>query len=163
MNQNNGTENNGVINSTAETLTGKEKRALNLQPLDTVNKDRQREIRSLGGKARQEQIKQRKTMKEQMCALLESKASKELAKKYLGPEAENIPENELTMQAVMLLRMWQEATEKGNARAAEFVRDTSGQRPKDQIELTADIITASDRSLLDNIADRYREKDSENS
>ena len=153
-----GTVNNGV-NTTAETLTGRQKRELNLQPMNSLDKQRRSEISRLGGLARQEQIRQRKTMKEQILSFLDSQVSRDIAEKYLGTDANGLAEEDLTYQGILGAKMWQEAVEKGNARAAEFIRDTSGQKIKDEIQINGEIITLSDRALLDNIASRYREND----
>ena len=103
-------------------------------------------------------------MKEQAQAYLQALVDRETAVKYLGAkEADKLTDDDLTIQGLMIARMSQEAIENGNAKAAEFVRDTSGQRPKDIVEVSADIITASDRDLLANIADRYRTENDENS
>ena len=143
-------------------LTGKEKRQLNLQPLESLDKERQREIRSLGGKARQEQIRQRKTMKETMLAILEAKMSKETAKKYLGADADNLTDDDLTGQGILSARMWKEACENGSAKAAEFCRDTSGQRPKDLLEVSGNVISDADRALMANLSKRLCKTTEEN-
>jgi hypothetical protein len=163
------TDNQSTLNLTPEVkadkpLTGIEKRQKNLVSITDRTPEEQFNIRSLGGKARQEQIKKQRTMKEQALIYLQSKVSKETATKYLGTEeAEKLSEEDLTVQGIMIAKMAQEAMDNGNAKAAEFVRDTSGQRPKDIVEVSADIITASDRDLLANIADRYRAENDENS
>ena len=88
--------------------------------------------------------------------------SKEQANKYLGADAEKLSAEDLTVQGIMIAKMAQEAMQNGNAKAAEFVRDTSGQRPKDVVEVNAEIITASDRSLIDKMAERLGNLTDEN-
>ena len=162
------TDNQSTLNLTPEVkadkpLTGKEKRLANLKPIHSLTDEEKHNLAVMGGKARGKQQQQQKTMRETMLTLLKTKVSRETAEKYLGDDAELLPEEELTYQGVMSAKMWQEASMNGNAKAAEFVRDTSGQRPKDIVEVSADIITASDRDLLANIADRYRTENDENS
>ena len=138
-----------------EELTGKERRLANLKP--PINKrgiEEQKAICSKGGIARGEQRRQQRTMKEQMLALLNTKASHEQATKYLGDDAEKLTDDDLTFQGLLTAKMWQEATEKGNAKAAEFCRDTSGQAPKMQIDATVETFSESDRALMDKIAAR---------
>ena len=138
---------------TAKEMTGKEKRQLNLKPIQSMTDEEKHNFAVMGGKARGEQRRQQRTMKEQMLALLSAKASREQAEKYLGADAEKLTEDDLTFQGLMTAKMWQEATQNGNAKAAEFVRDTSGQRPKDVVEVTANVMTDADRSLMQNMAE----------
>lgn len=155
MNQNNGTVNNGVINSTAETLTGIEKRQRNLKPFSELSPEEQRAIRSKGGKASQEKKRLERTMKEQAQRYLQAILDRETAEKYLGAEdADKLEPEDLTVQGVMIAKMAQAAMKDGNAKAAEFVRDTSGQAPKMQIDATVDTFSESDRALMDKIAQR---------
>lgn len=140
--------------STGEELTGKEKRQLNLKRYATMTDDEKRDFARKGGIARGEQQKKQKTLKEQMLALLNTKVSRETAEKYLGDDAETISDADLTCQAIMAARMWQEASNNGNAKAAEFCRDTSGQAPKMQIDATVETFSESDRALMDKIAER---------
>ena len=146
---------------TAKELTGREKSLANLKP--PINKrtpEEQREISRLGGIARGEQRRQQRTMREQMLALLNTKASHEQASKYLGEaDAERLTEDDLTYQGLLSARMWQEAMQNGNAKAAEFVRDTSGQRPKDVVEVTANVMTEADRALMANMAEILSKKE----
>lgn len=150
------TENDNKANE----LTGKEKRLANLKPLvehDGMTEEELayiRECRSKGGKARAEQLRKAKSLKELANQLLECKVSKERAKKVLGELADDIAEEDLTNGALLLGSMLNEVYENKTAKAAEFVRDTSGQRPKDQIELTAEVMTDNDRSLMADIAER---------
>ena len=144
-------------------LKGIERRLANLKPINEMSEDEKKEFARKGGIARGEQRRKQRTMKEQMLALLNTTASREQAERYLGADAEKLTEDDMTFQGLMTAKMWQEATLNGNAKAAEFCRDTSGQRPKDIIEMTADITTDSDRALMANIAERLgilpKEKD----
>ena len=89
----------------------------NLRPLNTLPKEEQRAIQSKGGKASMAKLRRRKTLREELVALLSD------------PE----------VQERMSLALIREATE-GNkagsvARAWELVRDTIGERPRDQLEV----------------------------
>ena len=140
--------------ATSQELKGKERSLANLKPIQSLTDEEKHNLAVLGGKARGKQQQQQKTMRETMLTLLKTKISRETAEKYLGDDAELLPEEELTYQGIMSAKMWQEASMNGNAKAAEFVRDTSGQRPKDVVELSADITTDSDRALMADIAER---------
>ena len=142
-------------------LTAKEKSLNNLRPFAKANeelteeeKQRQHEIRSKGGKARVLQIERQKTLKELANELLNAKVSRERAQNILGDVADNISEDSLTNGALMLGAMLNEVFENKTAKSAEFLRDTSGQKPKDEINITAETMTEADRSLMANIAER---------
>ena len=117
-----------------------------------MDKDKQREIARKGAYAMLEKRREKKTLKETTKALLETSISREYAEKTIGKEnADLIPDNELTMQALLSVRLASALLQDGNAKAFELLRDTSGQKPKDELEINADIMTAADRALLDKI------------
>ena len=122
-------------------------------------RNRIREIASMGGKARCEQIQKRKTMKEQALTMLNTAVSREYAKKLIGEKADLIDDDDLTIQAVMNVALLQSILETGNAKAYETLRDTSGQNVKNELQITADIMTDSDRALIDKINRRLSDLD----
>lgn len=138
----------------------RQKRLNNLKPwkpfseLTPEEREEQRKIASLGGKARTEQINRRKTMKESAQILLSQRVSTDYAQKVLGENAD-ISGIE-TMQDLITARMLREIVENGNAKAFELIRDTSGNKPVSAaaLDITADIVTAADRALIDKVADR---------
>lgn len=144
--------------STTKELTGKERRLANLKPIHSLTDEEKHNLAVMGGKARGKQQQQQKTMRETMLTLLKTKVSRETAEKYLGEDAEALSDEDLTCQGIMSAKMWKEASLNGNAKAAEFVRDTSGQRPKDIIEVSAEIMTEADRSLIANMAEILQTK-----
>lgn len=144
-------------------LTAEERQNIklaNLKPLNNRDdlspeeKQRQHEIRVAGGKARAEQRRLHRSLKDIANDLLDMTISKEQAKKVIGEFADDIPAEELTNGVLLMAKMIREATENGTAKAAEFVRDTSGQKPKDEIAITAETMTDADRALMANIAER---------
>lgn len=89
----------------------------NLIPIASRSPEEQRAIRSAGGKAAQAKRQRRKTLREELVALL----------------------SDPDVQERMVVALVREATE-GNkagsvARAWELVRDTLGEKPKDQLEV----------------------------
>jgi len=84
----------------------------NLIPVTQLSEEEQRKMRSNAGKKSGEVRQKRKQMKEHLLLLLSE-----------GKVQENI-----------LVSMIKEASEKGNVKAAEFIRDTLGEKPKEQIE-----------------------------
>lgn len=150
---------NNMSNSDSMSISdGKQKRLNNLNlwkpfaELSPEQREEQRKIASLGGKARAEQINRRKTMKESAQILLSQRVSTEYAQKILG-ESADISGIE-TMQDLITAKMLREILENGNAKAFELVRDTSGNKPTAELEVRADVVTASDRALIDKVADR---------
>ena len=91
----------------------------NLKPLDTLCKEDAKAIRSKGGYARAEKIKQRKTMKEMLNYLLE----KEITNKA-GEKAS-------TLEAISVSMIKQAMN--GNVKAFEVIRDTIGEKNIDTI------------------------------
>lgn len=145
--------------STTKELTGKEKRLANLKPIQSLTDEEKHNLAVMGGKARAEQKRKQRTMREQAQEYLKAIVSGELAEKFLGhDEASTLTEEDLTVQGVMIAKMAFEAMQNGNAKAAEFVRDTSGQRPKDIIEVSAEIMTEADRNLIANMAEILQAK-----
>lgn len=151
---------NSDISTSQKDQTGIQKRLNNLKPfrpyseLTPEEQQKQREILSKGAKTRNEIYKKNKSMKESAELLLNAKISRETAEKVLGDnfDVDGIE----TMQDLIIARMIRETLENGNTKAAEFIRDTSGNKPVSAaaLDITADIVTAADRSLIDKVANR---------
>ena len=116
--------------------------------------ERTKECAVLGGIKRVEQIKKRKSLNELANTLLDGRVSRERATEILGELADYFTDEELTNGALMLGRLWRETMENGTIKGAEFLRDTSGQKPTEKIETTLNTINDNDRALLRNIAER---------
>lgn len=99
-----------------------------------------------GGKALQAKIRQRLTFRETLLNLLAAKATPEqIAALGLGDNA--------TKQDAISAAMILQAAD-GNRGAAEFVRDTVGEKPADVSDVSLHTITDADRSLLDKVQKR---------
>lgn len=92
----------------------------NLKPFDQLTESEQRAIRSKGGKASGEARRARKTLREELLALL----SQDIKTK--NGESMNT-------QVAMSSSLIKEAL-KGNTKAFELVRDTIGEKPVDKVE-----------------------------
>ena len=90
----------------------------NLIPLNQCAKDVQREIQSKGGKARAKKANERKTLKEELTALLE-----------MVDDGESVTNG--TRISVSLI---QKAL-LGDVKAFEVIRDTIGEKPTDRVEV----------------------------
>lgn len=124
----------------------------NLIPASQRSHEERVENGRKGGLKNGETMQRRKNMQECMRALLELTTSKSKAKEKLGEIAELASDNPTLMELVSLAQL-REAQD-GNTKAAEFVRDTAGFKPIERQEITADVMTDSDRSLLEKIAKR---------
>lgn len=97
----------------------------NLRPLNELCKEDAKKIRSKGGKARAEKIKQKKTMCEMLNYLLE----KEITNKQ--------GETATTREAITVALVKQALS--GNVKAWEVIRDSIGEKPTDKQELSGNI------------------------
>ena len=82
------------------------------------------EEQSRGGKKRQEQIKQRKTLREELLALLEQ------------------GDNQKNMTLSVLMKALD-----GDLKAYEIIRDTIGEKPKEQVEQKQEIKISMENDL----------------
>ena len=130
---------------------GHEISSLFLIPFNALDPERKKEIQSLGGKASQEQIQHKRSLNDLARAMLDRVMTEKQVDEVLG-DGKNIAEDN-TVGGVMLAKMVQVAMS-GSFKAAEFVRDTAGYKPKNEVELNAEIISDSDRSLMDKIGKR---------
>ena len=49
----------------------------------------------------------------------------------------------------LILAAMAQGAKNGSFKCAEFLRDTAGYKPKNEVEISADIMTDADRSLID--------------
>ena len=120
--------------------------------LTPEEKERQKQISIKGALARTEKQREKKNLQETTKAILETYISRDKAVKYLGDNVDFLPgDGDITVQALLTARLAAALLDDGNAKAYELLRDTSGQRPKDQVQIDAEIITAADRALMDKI------------
>jgi len=95
----------------------------------------------------------KRNLKEIAKALLEYSTGERQKKQTLGENyAETFGELE-TNGEVMLARMILGAMD-GSFKCAEFVRDTAGEKPKNEVEVSADIMTDADRALIEKLEKR---------
>lgn len=124
----------------------------NLIPLSERTKSEQREIARQGGISSGKARRQKRTMKDTMSILM-SMAVKE------GdiPDIEEIKSvaelNKLNMdiETAICIKQAMKAVKNGDTKAAEFCRDTSGNKPVDKVvvsEVSQDIIDEVERAVL---------------
>lgn len=125
----------------------------NLISLADRTKEEQRAIARMGGIASGKARKRKKLMAEQIDLLFSLPLKNEKAKKQLealGVDAENI-DNQMAMLVSMLNTAL--SNDKNKVAAATFLRDTVGEKPKDQVE--ADVTT--NNGMLDGILQQLKE------
>ena len=117
----------------------------NLIPL-TNNKDKARELGSIGGKKAAENREKQKNINDLAKAMLEQTMTEDQIQSILGNDTNVLLDS--SVASVMLGAMIKSALN-GSFKAFEAVRDTAGYKPKNEVEISADIMTDADRSLID--------------
>lgn len=118
----------------------------NLVDLRERTKDERLEIIAKANEKKRENIEKKKTFNELAKAMLEQTLSESQIKDILGDKTTMLLDN--TVASTILGAMIQGALD-GSFKCAEFVRDSAGYRPKDMLEVQADIMSDADRSLID--------------
>lgn len=141
-----------VENMTEKTTTKKEyktnyneKSKLNLQMQPFNEKPNFKELSSKGGKASVKRKKELKHAKEILNDILSQDISQDRINDILGKDADLI--NDKSAYTVMMAKMLQVANS-GNVKASEFIRDTVGDKPTEEVNISANVITDNDRQLL---------------
>lgn len=106
----------------------------NLIPFDQRTEEEQREIRAKGGRASGAARRARKTLREELLALL----------------AEGDTQKRISLAIIA-------KAENGSERAWELIRDTIGEKPTDNIALSGEVgtLTDADRELLKEASKTY--------
>ena len=128
----------------------------NLIPFNQRTEEQQREIAKMGGKASGEARKKKRDMREVAKAILEHAMKEEQIDEVLG-SSKDLLDGDKSVMAVLTARMVQEAG-KGSYKHYETLRDTAGFKPKDEIGISADIMTDADRELVEKVNRRLEAK-----
>ena len=92
----------------------------------------------------------KKSFREAIEAAIYSKAASKTREKY------RLDEDATILDGVIAAMI--EASDKGTVRAAEFMRDTVGEKPVERTEISASLITEADRALMDKLQEiHYKE------
>ena len=117
----------------------------NLRTQDLSKREDFKELSSKGGKASVKRNKEFRHAKELLTDILSKDLSIEEVTKILGTDTQN-----RNAYNVMLLKMLQVANS-GNVKAFEALRDTVGDKPTEDINLNANVITDKERELLNTL------------
>jgi len=142
---------------------GCEKGWLNLQKgqrehnLAVIDPERRKEICRMGAEAIHQLHGEKKTARQSLERILTLKVSDEiLAGADVSEElAKRIKRDNPDMTLYDLIQLVAAGRAvSGNIKAAEYIRDTHGDKPVEHVQVDADITTQQDRELLANIAQR---------
>lgn len=127
---------------------GKDIGRINLINLTQRTEDERKEIVRKSHEKARENREQKRNINELAKAMLEQTMTEKQIKSILGDDTNVLVDS--SVASVMLGAMIKSALN-GSFKAFESVRDTAGYRPKDisEIELSANVMTDSDRSLID--------------
>ena len=160
VNADNTSPDNDSLNNSSESekkdVNGKYDGRANLIPFNKLSEDEQKEIRSKGGKASGEARRKKRDMREVAKAILEHAMNDEQIDEVLG-SSKDLLDGDKSVMAVLTARMVQEAG-KGSYKHYETLRDTAGFKPKDEIDISADIMTDADRELVEKVNRRLEAK-----
>lgn len=160
VNADNTSPDNDSLNNSSESekkdVNGKYDGRANLIPFNKLSEEEQREIRSKGGKASGEARRKKRDMREVAKAILEHAMNEAQIDEVLGNSKELL-DGDKSVMAVLTARMVQEAG-KGSYKHYETLRDTAGFKPKDEIDISADIMTDADRELVEKVNRRLEAK-----
>ena len=123
---------------------------------DNRSKEEVREINAKGGRKSGETRRKQRDMREIAKAILEHAMKEEQIEEVLG-SSKDLLDGDKSVMAVLTARMVQEAG-KGSYKHYETLRDTAGFKPKDEIGISADIMTDADRELIEKVNRRLEKK-----
>ena len=127
-------------------LFGQDISKLNLISLKERTKDERLQIIAKANEKKRENIEKKKNINELARAMLEQTMTEKQIKSILGDDTNVLLDS--SVASVMLGAMIKSALN-GSFKAFESVRDTAGYKPKNEIELNADIMTDNDKALID--------------
>jgi len=125
---------------------GKDISKRNLISLSDRTESERLEIVKKSHEKQRENIEKKKNINELAKAMLELTLNDRQIKAVMGDDTNILPDD--TVASVMIGAMIKSAMA-GSFKAFEAVRDTAGYRPKDMLQVEADIMSDADRSLID--------------
>ena len=117
----------------------------NLVSLKDRTVEERREIVKKAHKAREENKERERSMNDLAKALLRQKASEEEIAEVLGDNRQSLLDDSY---ASLILAAMVQGAKNGSFKCAEFIRDTAGYKPKNELEIQADIMTDNDKALI---------------
>lgn len=127
----------------------------NEKNLKVPTSEQAREYGRRGGLASAKKAKQRKAFKESLEMLLQMKAP-EIAVAQIKKQLPKLKEKDLNCQNALLIGMMLAAI-KGNVKAAEMIRDTIGEKPKEQVINTNTNINIENDQIVNEVIDKLKD------
>lgn len=125
----------------------------NLVDLSQRTADEKREIYLKSQESRKANKEAKKTFNELAKAMLEQSLTDEQIAMVMGDNPNILIDK--SVGSVIIGAMIKGALE-GSFKCAEFVRDTAGYKPKNEVDISADIMTDADRALIEKIDARTK-------
>lgn len=128
----------------------------NLIPMDKHPIEKQKEWTTKGAQKTNEIRKHKKDIKS-ICNELLSINALDIAQGIIDDNiVEKLKNNDVdvTLYDLIIVKQIQKAIEEGNTRSAEFIRDSSGDKPSEKVETDITVINESDKALLDTLNSR---------
>lgn len=126
-------------------LYGKDIGNINLINLKERTVDERLKIIEKANESKRRNIENKKNFNELAKALLDMTVSDRTIKQTLE-DPDTMIDNSY---GSLILAAMAQGAKNGSFKCAEFLRDTAGYKPKNEIEVSADIMTDADRSLID--------------
>lgn len=152
-----------IIDGEIEPQNGRERAYLNLRKRTTfadMDAEKALEIRRKGQKAQREIYGKKKSAKESLENILSIKVTDDIMQKAdLDPTIiERVKRSgvELTFYDLVQMVAVGRAVD-GNINAIQYVRDTNGDKPTDKVDISGEIVTDTDRALMQSIAERLND------
>lgn len=124
----------------------------NLKPLDTLSPEEAKAVRRKGAAAATAKMRQRRALRDIYAELLAEQMPTEMQPEDVQDYAKNHGKTLDTYEALALAQLLKAA--QGDTRAAEFVRDSAGDKPGEVINVGAAALTDADREMLANLQKR---------
>lgn len=134
-------------NSLKNLKTAEEQRAYN----ERLTPEQRRESARRAGKASAQKKKDMRTLREIALEMLAAEARPEVLEQY------NLPEG--TSNAVAMIAAAAVKAQAGDVRAQEYLRDTAGQMPTKEVQVSAEVFTEANKALLDKVAERIKKEE----
>lgn len=153
---------NGIYLDTVPNKTHKPTSNMKVSNSFCMSEQERKEFALRGVEGRKQAQQERKTFKESLETLLNIEVNADKASKAIGRELyKSLPDTvkkHITEQDLIVLSTIKQA-QAGSYNHAVFIRDTVGEKPTDKQEITADIMTDADRSLIEKLHNRMNLSD----
>ena len=144
--------------------TRRDKSLLSLKPFNQCTREEAQSIQSAGGKQTKINRERKKTAQETIRMLLSLPATKSELKEFVEPAVLSSLTEEEKKQIDQQFLIYARALELAKAGSKDhlvILRDTAGDKPTDKVQSEVNIMTDSDRALMDKLSKRLnKEQDS---